>query len=88
MDVLEVSGIGKKYKGFTLENISFTVPAGYIMGYVGRNGAGKTTTLELIIHQIKADSGTIARVVANEQLRRGKNYENDCISNHKMIKST
>ena len=59
MDILEVSDIGKKYKGFTLENINFKIPAGYIMGYVGRNGAGKTTTLGMITHQIKADSGSI-----------------------------
>ncbi|MBQ4529851.1 MAG: ABC transporter ATP-binding protein [Lachnospiraceae bacterium] len=59
MNALEVNGLTKRYKGFTLENINFTIPAGYIMGYVGRNGAGKTTTLGLITHQIKSDSGSI-----------------------------
>lgn len=59
MDILEVNGLGKQYKGFSLENINFTIPAGFIMGYVGRNGAGKTTTLDLITHQVKADSGSI-----------------------------
>lgn len=59
MEILEVNGLTKKYKGFTLENINFTIPAGYIMGYVGRNGAGKTTTLGLITHQVKADGGCI-----------------------------
>lgn len=59
MNILEVNGLGKQYKGFSLDNINFTIPAGYIMGYVGRNGAGKTTTLDLITHQAKADSGNI-----------------------------
>lgn len=59
MNMLEVCGLEKRYKDFTLENISLKLPAGYICGYVGQNGAGKTTTLDLITHQKKSDSGKI-----------------------------
>mgnify|MGYP002715348927 CR=1 FL=1 len=57
--ILEVNEISKKFKQFSLTDISFKLPAGYIMGYVGQNGAGKTTTLNLITQLFKKNSGTI-----------------------------
>ncbi len=59
MDLLEVKHIAKHYKNFDLQDISFSLPAGYIMGYVGQNGAGKTTTLNIINHLIQSASGTV-----------------------------
>ena len=38
--ILEVSNLYKRYPGFSLENISFRLEAGQIMGFLGRNGAG------------------------------------------------
>ncbi|MGN0597146.1 MAG: ABC transporter ATP-binding protein [Ruminiclostridium sp.] len=58
-NALEIRGLTKKYDGFTLNNVSFNVPKGCIMGFIGQNGAGKTTTIKSIINIIKADSGTI-----------------------------
>lgn len=60
MDLLEVRGLSKTYRTFSLQGISFSLPAGYIMGYIGQNGAGKTTTLNAITHLIQADSGSAA----------------------------
>ena len=57
MDLLTVKGLYKKYNTFELKNISFSIPAGYIMGYIGQNGAGKTTTLNAITHLIRPDGG-------------------------------
>ncbi|MBE5997162.1 MAG: ABC transporter ATP-binding protein [Lachnospiraceae bacterium] len=57
MDLLTVNGLRKRYKSFELKDISFSIPEGYIMGYVGQNGAGKTTTLNAICHLIKPDEG-------------------------------
>lgn len=59
MELLEVENISKNYKGFSLQNINFSLPAGYIMGYIGQNGAGKTTTLNAINHLIHTDTGKI-----------------------------
>ena len=59
MELLEVRNISKHYKNFSLENIDFVLPKGYIMGYVGQNGAGKSTTLDLITNLRKCDSGEI-----------------------------
>ena len=43
MDALTVKGLSKTYSSFTLQNISFQVPKGTIVGLVGENGAGKST---------------------------------------------
>ncbi|HHU61052.1 MAG: ABC transporter ATP-binding protein [Bacillota bacterium] len=58
-DILNVRGVTKSFPGFILDNISFYLPKGYIMGLVGPNGAGKTTTIQLILNILRADSGKI-----------------------------
>lgn len=75
--VLEVENICKSFKDFSLRNISFELPAGYIMGYVGQNGAGKSTTLNIIAHIIHADEGTV-RI-------DGISYEDDPIAYKESI---
>lgn len=57
--ILEVKNLRKEYKDFTLDNISFTLDKGYIMGFIGPNGAGKSTTIKLIMNLIKRDNGEI-----------------------------
>lgn len=49
-NILEVRGLTKRYGAFTLDNVSFDLPSGFIMGFIGPNGAGKTTTLKLILN--------------------------------------
>lgn len=58
-NILEVKNLTKKYKGFTLDNISFKLERGYIMGFIGPNGSGKTTTIKLLMNLIKKDAGEI-----------------------------
>jgi len=57
--ILEVKKINKKFSNFHLNDISFNLPKGYIMGFVGPNGSGKTTTISLILNMLKKDSGEI-----------------------------
>lgn len=59
MNAIELNGVSKHFKDFSLENISFTLPKGYIMGYVGQNGAGKTTSINLMTGMYKMDEGEI-----------------------------
>lgn len=59
MELLEVRNVSKHYKNFSLENIDFVLPKGFIMGYVGQNGAGKSTTLNLITNLCKCSAGEI-----------------------------
>lgn len=56
---LEIKNITKEYKDFKLDNISFDVPRGSIVGLIGENGAGKSTTINLITGIVKKDSGKI-----------------------------
>ncbi len=58
-NAIEISGLTKKYSGFTLDNISFNVPKGSIMGFIGQNGAGKTTTIRSLLNIIGIDKGEI-----------------------------
>lgn len=58
-NVIEVNGITKKYDGFLLDNVSFNVAKGSIMGFIGQNGSGKSTTINAILNIIKTDSGNI-----------------------------
>ena len=60
-NILELNNVSKKYgeSSFALNNISFALPYGSIMGYVGENGAGKTTTIGCILNTLSKDSGTI-----------------------------
>ena len=56
---LELNNVSKQYKDFTLENISFKVPQGSIVGLIGENGAGKSTTLNAVLGLIHKDGGTV-----------------------------
>lgn len=58
-NVLEIKNISKNYKGFSLKDVSFNIPRGFVMGLIGPNGAGKTTTIKAIMNLIKLDSGEI-----------------------------
>ncbi len=59
--ILEVRGLTKRYGGVVAVNdVSFTVPAGRIMGLIGPNGAGKTTCFNMITGAISPTSGTVS----------------------------
>ncbi len=59
MNVLEIKNLTKTYPKFKLDNVSFSVRQGTIMGFIGRNGAGKSTTLKSILNFVHPDSGEI-----------------------------
>lgn len=58
-NAIEINGLTKRYDGFTLDNVSFNVPKGSIMGFIGQNGAGKSTTINTILNIIKPDEGSV-----------------------------
>ena len=58
--VIEVKNLSKAFDDKTLiDNLSFSVPKGSIVGIIGGNGAGKTTFLRMLVGEEQADSGTI-----------------------------
>lgn len=56
---IEVKGITKNYKQFSLKDVSFSVPSGSVVGFIGENGAGKSTSIKAILGLIKPDGGEI-----------------------------
>ncbi len=58
-NILEVKNLNKQYNDFALQDISFNIPKGMIMGFIGENGAGKTTTIKAILNIIKKYTGEI-----------------------------
>lgn len=60
VNALEIRGLKKSFKSFTLGPLDLTVPMGAIYGFVGPNGAGKTTTIDLIFGLGMEDAGTIS----------------------------
>lgn len=57
--VLDVQGICKNYPGFRLENVSFSLAPGRIMGLIGKNGAGKSTTLKAVLNMVSPERGSV-----------------------------
>ena len=58
-DAITVQGLCKHYTQFSLRDVSFSLPAGCIMGLVGENGAGKSTLIRLIMNATRADAGRV-----------------------------
>ena len=61
MDILEVKNLTKKFDKFAaVDNISFSLKEGEILGLLGPNGAGKTTTIQMLLGVLTPTKGTIA----------------------------
>lgn len=73
---IEVRNLTKEYENFKLENVSFNVGKGTIMGFIGENGAGKSTTIKAILNLIKKDNGLIT-VLGKEINRNEKGIKNE-----------
>jgi len=59
MSVIEVRGLTKRFGGvLAVDQLSFEVEPGTVVGFLGRNGAGKTTTLRMILGLVRPDGGT------------------------------
>jgi ABC-2 type transport system ATP-binding protein len=59
MYTAEFHNVTKKRKDFSMSNLNFTIPKGYITGFIGQNGSGKTTTIQMMMDILKIDSGDI-----------------------------
>ena len=54
---VDLRGVTKKYRYFTLDKIDLSLPRGQIMGLIGANGAGKSTTIRILMGLVHQDSG-------------------------------
>ncbi|SHK07277.1 ABC-2 type transport system ATP-binding protein [Hathewaya proteolytica DSM 3090] len=60
MDILKVENLCKSYKKKVLDDVSFAIKPGEIIGLVGPNGVGKTTLMKIICLLANADSGNVS----------------------------
>lgn len=65
---LEVENVCKNYADFSLDNVSFRIEKGMVMGLVGENGAGKTTIIKLILNAMERTSGDI-RILGMDNIK-------------------
>ena len=70
-NIIEFRNVVKKYPNFSLNEIIFDIPKGYITGFIGPNGSGKTTSIKLLLSMAFRDSGEI---FINDSLIEENNY--------------
>jgi ABC-2 type transport system ATP-binding protein len=69
---IELVGVSRRYRFFALDNVSFRLDPGQIMGFVGPNGAGKTTTMRILMGLTRHDAGDVrvlGHVMPDEQVQ-------------------
>ena len=59
MNIVEFHNVTKKRKDFSIKNLTFSIPNGYITGFIGPNGSGKTTTIQMMMDILQIDTGDI-----------------------------
>lgn len=84
--VLEVKNLTKEFNSFTaVDNISFSLKEGEILGLLGPNGAGKTTTIQMLLNVLEPTSGEIKYFNKNfkedrEEILQNINFSSTYIS--------
>ncbi len=76
-NAIEIRGLSKRYKGFSLENLNLDLPYGCVLGLVGENGAGKSTTIRLIMDALERDGGTVSVLGADNKSREFLDLKED-----------
>lgn len=59
MEKLSLRNLSKQYKNFAVDNVSFDIPCGMVVGLIGENGAGKSTIIKSILGAVHLDKGEI-----------------------------
>ena len=57
--MLSIKALKKHYTNFDIDNVSFDIPTGMVVGLIGENGAGKSTIIKSILGIVRPDSGQI-----------------------------
>lgn len=88
--ILKVENLSKQYSDFKLDDISFSVPKGTIMGLIGENGAGKSTIINAILDIVKKDNGNVyfwgKELSSSKQLKEDIGVVFDSINFYVMIR--
>lgn len=74
-NILDITNLCKTYDNFSLDHVTFSLPKGSIMGFIGENGAGKSTTIKAILGLVKLDEGSIHVFGKDMQMYEKENKE-------------
>lgn len=66
-NAIELKSVSKRFPGFEIKNMTFSLPSGCILGLIGKNGAGKSTTIHLIMNMLRKDRGCIKVLGKNNE---------------------
>jgi len=67
-NAIEMKGVSKRYGTYRMEDITFALPEGCVLGLIGENGAGKSTLIRMILGLAEPDAGTV-NVLGTEKIR-------------------
>lgn len=73
-DALCVKNLSKSFEDFKLQNISFSIPTGSVMGLIGKNGSGKTTTIKLILNLLRCQTGSVS-VLGMDHIKQEQEFK-------------
>ena len=76
-NAIEIRGLCKHYKDFSLENLNLDLPYGCVLGLVGENGAGKSTTIRLIMDALERDGGSVSVLGMDNKDRAFRDLKED-----------
>ena len=76
-NAIEIRGLCKGYKDFSLDNLNLDLPYGCVLGLVGKNGAGKSTTIRLIMDALERDGGPVTVLGKDNKSREFLNLKED-----------
>ena len=76
-NAIEIRGLCKRYKGFSLDSLDLDLPYGCVLGLVGENGAGKSTTIRLIMDALERDDGTVSVLGADNRSKEFLDLKED-----------
>jgi len=92
-NILEINDVSKSYQNFMLQNVSFALPEGCIMGLIGINGSGKTTLINSVLNLIRIDQGDIKifgmehdNLATDAKEKLGVVYDENCLPEGLSIK--
>ena len=76
-NAIEIRGLTKRYKDFSMDNLNLDLPYGCVLGLVGENGAGKSTTIRLVMDALERDGGTVSVLGVDNKSREFLNLKED-----------
>ncbi len=68
-NAVEVKNLTKRYEGFLLDHISFQIPWGSVVGFIGENGAGKSVTIKAMLGLLSVEEGE-AYIAGNDVMNK------------------